>query len=444
MFDKLIKQCGWSAKQTAVITCPDCAHIMCVGAARGGKTFCTILRFIFKLVDVKKYKDDCAIICKTYDTFHRNFLAPLGKLLEPQYFNYNSHKRILTIFGIKCWVISANDKSFDDKIKGGTFSCLYIDELTTLPEGRWWLANTRMAKEYSMIISTSNPDVPLSYVKTEIIDKEKNNPDFRHFHFTLDDNPSLTNRDKEKFKKKFHGAMYRRYILGEWVMNTGRVYELEENEHIIQESERIPTPQKYFIGVDFGTAHPFCAILFGENPNYSPRVIAMDEIFYASRETEQQRSSLQYCHMIDQKWGHLPIDAIYIDPSAARFINVMGSFNYRVRRARNDVMEGIQLVQDMMHEGSYKIKSNCRRLIESKNSYSWDISNTRNCNIDKPLKKYDDAVDAERYGLYSRYGIRGYVDPPEEEPFRHGLIHNQTIQELEKQYTNQSNSYYRL
>ena len=446
MLDELIKKFGWSTKQLQVLTCPDCAHLMCVGAARGGKTFCTILRFIFKLIDVEKYGDDCAIICKTYDTFQRNFLSPLGKILDSRYFSYSPYKKILTMFGIKCWVISANDKTFDDKIKGGTFSALYVDELTTLPEQRWWLANTRMAKEYSMIISTSNPDVPLHYAKTDILDKEINNPDFKHFHFTLDDNPSLTARDKEKFKKKFHGAMYDRYILGKWVMNTGRVYNLEEKEHILQESAIIPAPTKYFIGVDFGTANPFCAVLFGENANYSPRVIAWDEIFYASRETEEQRSSMQYAHMIDQKWGHLPIDAIYIDPSATRFFHVMSTFNYRVRRANNDVMPGIQLVQDMMHEGSYKIKSNCRRLIDSKNSYSWDTSSTRNCNVDKPLKRFDDAVDAERYGLFSRYGIRGYKDKVEETPFRHGLIHNETIKELDYAYNSsaRSNSYYRL
>lgn len=194
LFDKIVNQCGWSKQQRSVLTCPDCSHLICVGAARAGKTFCTILRFLFKLVDVEQYGNDCAIITKTYDTFLRNFLAPLGQLVDSRYFTYNSYRHILTIFGIKCWIISANDKSFDDKIKGGSFAALYVDELSTLPEQRFWLLLTRMVKDYSMVISTSNPDAPMHYVKTKIIDKEKNNPDLKHFSSFSSTYPLFPNR----------------------------------------------------------------------------------------------------------------------------------------------------------------------------------------------------------------------------------------------------------
>ena len=431
--DDLFKSTGWSKKQLEVLTYPDVSHLFLCGAARGGKTYCSIVRFIYKLLDVKKYRDDCAIITKTYDTFKRNFLSPLTKILDPSLYHYSNYKKTINICGVLCWVIPANDKRFDDKIKGATLSALYIDELTTLSPERWWLANTRMAKEYSMIISTSNPDAPTHYVKKEILDVEKDNPDFKYFHFVLDDNPSLTEKDKEKFKAKFRGAMYDRYILGKWVKETGLVYDFDLKEYTIQDSPTIP--EKYFIGLDFGIMEPFAAILFAENNDGSPKVWACDEIYFASSAMDQQQKTpTEYAHMIDKKWGHLQakIEYVYLDYGNSRMKDVLEYFGYRTHKVNPGALaEGIQLVSDMMYSGEYKIlRKLCKRLVEEKGSYSWKDSAHNKENV---VARDCDAVDAERFALHARYNNVA-LDEEEQEPFRHGLIHNAAMREMSEGY----------
>ena len=431
---------GSSLKQLQVENCPDVKHLFLCGAARGGKTYCSIKRFIYKLIDVKKYNDDCAIITKTSATFLRNFYKPLQEILDSSLYELNFYKKFIKICGVVCWLIPANDRSFDDKIKGATLSAVYVDELTTLPKERWWLINTRMAKHYSMIISTSNPSTKLHYVKREILDVEKAKGDpesFRYFHFVLDDNPTLSEADKEQFKKKFRGVMYERYILGNWVQDTGRVYDFVKNEYVMEEEP--DTPQRYFIGIDFGACQPFAAVLFGEHPDTSPRVWACDEIYFSSVEMDQQqKTATEYAHMIDKKWGHLQskIDLVYIDAEHGRLRSILESFSYKTAPAKNDLTKGIELVSDMMYSGEYKIYQKCERLIEEKESYCWreQTQAMKGKGREEVIREQDDTLDAERIALYTRYREKGYRDEKPEPAFRHGLIHNEVMREMDMQY----------
>lgn len=428
----------WSQKQLEVLNYPDVAHLFLCGAARGGKTFCSILRFVFKLLDVRKHHDDCAIITKTSSTFMRNFYKPLQELLPNSMYSLNFYKKTINICGVTCWIIPANDSKFDDKIKGGTFSALYIDELTTLSQQRYWLATTRMAKRYSMIVSTSNPSTSLHFVKKEILDVEKDNPRFKYFHFVLDDNPSLTEEDKEQFKRKFRGVMYDRYILGKWVQDTGRVYDFVPNEYVMSEEPDI-TPERYFIGIDVGISKPFCAILFAEHSDTSPRVWACSEIYYSPMAMNQaQKTSTEYCTLIDKHWGHLQckIDCVYVTAEHQLIRDILSTYNYNVETAKDNLLQGIEVVSDMMYSGEYKIYKKCTRLIEEKESYCWkEKMNYRSTARDqeKVLRVDDDAMDAERFALYTRYRNKETLDE-ENPPFRHGLIHNAVMQDMEEKY----------
>ena len=43
-------------------------------------------------------------------------------------------------------------------------------------------------------------------------------------HFTMEDNPSLSEAVKKRYRGMYAGVFYRRFILGEWAMAEGLVY----------------------------------------------------------------------------------------------------------------------------------------------------------------------------------------------------------------------------
>ena len=40
----------------------------------------------------------------------------------------------------------------------------------------------------------------------------------------MDDNPSLSDEVRERYRTMYSGVFYRRFILGEWVMAQGAIY----------------------------------------------------------------------------------------------------------------------------------------------------------------------------------------------------------------------------
>ena len=50
----------------------------------------------------------------------------------------------------------------------------------------------------------------------------------------MDDNLSLSEKVKDRFKRMFSGVFYQRYILGLWVIAEGLIYSMfNEDEHVV-------------------------------------------------------------------------------------------------------------------------------------------------------------------------------------------------------------------
>jgi hypothetical protein len=82
-----------------------------------------------------------------------------------------------------------------------------------------------------------------------------------------------------------------------------------------------------------------------------------------------------------------------------------------VRKARNDVIDGIRTVSNALTVGAYKIHESCERLIAEKHSYVWDET-AQQRGEDKPVKLADHSQDAERYALMRVFGNQGLPSLP--------------------------------
>jgi len=54
----------------------------------------------------------------------------------------------------------------------------------------------RRSLDESKLFATTNPDSPAHWLKTDFIDRLRDLPDWRRYHFMIDDNPSLSDAVK--------------------------------------------------------------------------------------------------------------------------------------------------------------------------------------------------------------------------------------------------------
>lgn len=54
-------------------------------------------------------------------------------------------------------------------------------------------------------------------------------------HFVMDDNLSLSEKIKERYRNTYRGVFYKRYILGLWAMAEGVIYDMFDNEKHVED-----------------------------------------------------------------------------------------------------------------------------------------------------------------------------------------------------------------
>lgn len=364
------------------------------GAVRSGKTFISLWRFIKEL----KYGPvgEYALICRTYDAFKRNTLPQLMAMVGGLARHY-AGKRELHLFGKTIHIIGADDERAEAKIRGPTFAGAYVDEITIIPESVFRMLISRCAMGDAKIFATTNPDSPYHWLKKDFLE---NNPDVKSWHFTLNDNPQLTENDKKYLCTQYRGLWYQRFIEGRWVQAEGSIYDFFDTQlHVI---DFAPSTAKYYIvGIDYGTTNPCAFTLIGFNNARSPNIWVEDEYYFSSKVQQRQKTDSEYVEDLKRFIQDRPIKAIYIDPSAASFkVECQRSGIMNLFEAENEVIDGIRKVGDLLNNGTLKICRRCSNLVNEFQSYVWD-KNSEKTGVDKPKKENDHALDSLRYAIFT-------------------------------------------
>jgi PBSX family phage terminase large subunit len=112
--------------------------------------------------------------------------------------------------------------------------------------------NRTIASKSRKHFFTLNPDVPAHWLYTDYLDKykEENQSGYRWFHFTLDDNPAISEERKAELKSQYTGVFYKRFILGLRVNAEGGCYPSFTENNVLSE---IPKNIMFVeIGADIG------------------------------------------------------------------------------------------------------------------------------------------------------------------------------------------------
>lgn len=363
------------------------------GAIRSGKTVAGIDSFI--TWSLHTFRGQNFIVSgKSIGALKRNVLRPMFQMLAAKGipYRYNRSEGFIEIGSNTYYTFGANNEASQDVLQGLTAAGAYADEVALFPRSFVEQMIGRCSVKGSKIFMNCNPAGPYHWLKTDYIDKADEKRILR-LHFTLDDNLTLSEEIKERYRRMFTGVFYQRNILGMWVMAEGVIYDMFDREkHVVPTKPRPYT--QYYVSIDYGTQNPTTFGLWGL---YNGVWYKVKEYHYDGRSEARQKTDEEYYQDLEAFVGNLPIRSLIIDPSAASFIAlVRKKGRFHVRKAKNDVLEGIRNVATALATGRIKYNDCCTETFREFASYVWDAKAAER-GEDVPLKQNDHHMDGDRY-----------------------------------------------
>ena len=366
--------------------------VICDGAVRSGKTFAMGVAFF--LWAMTSFRDRQFGLCATtVNGVRRNLLAGVRPVLERlgfQWVEKVSQNQITVRYGKAenvFYLYGGHNEGSSALIQGVTLAGVLLDEVALMPRSFVEQACARCSVEGGKLWFSCNPAGPEHWFYKEWIQRAEEKK-ARYLHFTMEDNPSLSKRVREKYQRMFQGAFYQRFVLGQWVAADGLVYDFFRPEEM-EEAPEGPF-EVWRISCDYGTRNPASFGLWGKKNGVWYRV---GEYYYDARAEGRQKTDGEYVRDLGRLAAGRKVERIIADPSAASFIEALRREGWNVCKADNRVLEGIRATARALKEGKVVVCRGCDAAAREFSLYRWEDDNTR----DRVRKENDHAMDDIRY-----------------------------------------------
>lgn len=410
--------------------------IIADGAIRSGKTISMSLSFI--MWAMSSFSGQNFGMCgKTIGSFRRNVLFWLKLMLKSRGYGVADHRTdnliVVTRNGVEnfFYIFGGKDERSQDLIQGITLAGIFFDEVALMPESFVEQATGRCSVDGSKYWFNCNPGGPYHWFKVNWIDrsigylgkkkvakikeeaaKEGKKVELRkllYVHFTMDDNLSLSEKIKERYRNNYKGVFFKRYIMGLWAMAEGVIYDMfDADKHVVNTQELAADYEKRtgesfwteerYVSCDYGTQNPTAFLLW--NKAVDKKWYCRKEYYYSGRDKGKQKTDAEFSKELTKWLGGIKIRSVILDPSAASFKAQLEKDGYKVKKAKNDVLDGIRFVATLLIQGSILIDESCENLIKEFASYIWDAK-AADRGEDKPVKEHDHCLDSLRYQAYT-------------------------------------------
>lgn len=384
--------------------------IIADGAIRSGKSVAMSLGFV--IWAMSEFESCNFAMCgKTIGSFRRNVLFWLKLMLRSRGYSV-SEQRTENLVIVRrgstenyFYVFGGKDERSQDLIQGITLAGVFFDEVALMPESFVNQATGRCSVDGSKFWFNCNPGSPAHWFKTGWIDKRADKR-LLYLHFTMDDNLSLSEAVKGRYRGMYTGVFFKRYILGEWKSADGVIYRqfADEPERFILDD----VPQDIFIGtmgLDFGgngSAHAGC--LVGITRGYRSIVI-LDE-YYRKEVIDPGMLTDDVCGFVQRSQAQVRATSIWCDSAETTLIKGIRTEVFarhipvEVRNARKgEIIDRIRLCDMLMSQGRFFILRRCRHTIAALSEAVWDgKSPTRDRRLDDGSTNID-SLDALEYAL---------------------------------------------
>ncbi|WP_291650013.1 PBSX family phage terminase large subunit [Clostridium sp.] len=396
---KQLKVLTWWMNKSPV---SDMDGIIADGAIRSGKTLSMSLSYVIWAM-TNFNQQNFGMCGKTIGSFRRNVLFWLKLMLKSRGYKVVDHRADNLIEISKgnttnfFYIFGGKGERSQDLIQGITLAGCFFDEVALMPESFVNQATGRCSVDGSKFWFNCNPDGPYHWFKVNWIDKQVEKK-ILYLHFTMDDNLSLSEKIKARYRAMYSGVFYQRYIKGLWVVAEGVIYDMfDKTKHILETITDLIT-DTYYVSCDYGTQNATVFLLWCKNRE--GKWICVKEYYYSGRDEVNQKTNTQYADDLKKFLGNIKPKAIIIDPSAASFIAELKKRGYKIKKAKNDVIDGIRFVASLLNKEEIAFSKECKNTILEFNSYIWDVKASEK-GEDKPIKQHDHAMDAVRYFCYT-------------------------------------------
>lgn len=375
--------------------------IIADGAIRSGKTVSMSLSFVMWAMETFNGQN-LGMAGKTIGSFRRNVVFWLKLMLKSRGYkvtdNRSENMLIIRRGDVEnyFYIFGGKDERSQDLIQGITLAGMFFDEVALMPQSFINQATGRCSVDGSKFWFNCNPAGPFHWFKTEWIDKAKDK-NLLYLHFTMDDNLSLSEAIKARYRSMYAGVFYQRYILGLWCIAEGLIYDMfRQEEHVksIRAFFNMLTDGNRFVSCDYGTQNATVFLLW--NKGKDKKWYCIREYYYSGRQESRQKTDSEYADDLINWLEGTKINAVIVDPSAASFIAELRKRGFKVLKANNDVQNGIRLVSQLLQLHMLVFSDSCKNTIREFATYAWDEKAAER-GEDKPIKTEDHCMDAVRY-----------------------------------------------
>ena len=364
-------------------------RVVCCGR-RFGKTTLAVEEIKGKAVSKP---NRIAYIAPTYRQARDIAWEMLRRELQPIILDTNESRleiKVRTLRGGESLIVLRGWESIET-LRGQAFDFIIIDEVAMMRDFQLqWQEVIRPTltdtKGEVMFIST-----PRGFNHFyDLFNQESKDEDFKSFHFTSYDNPHLPKDELQKAKQELTEDRFAQEYLADFRKTEGLVFkEFNREKHIY--IEKIFDIYERLGGVDFGYTNPAAVmeIIKDSRNNYW-----INEEWYQNRKTDAEVADYTASKEFHRVYPD-PENAGAIEELKRRKVNIR-----EVKKGKNSVQAGIQVIRELFKANRLKIHSSCINLIQELETYSYPDKKDMRNEEELPIKENDHAIDAIRYVLY--------------------------------------------
>lgn len=385
----------------------DCDVVIADGSIRSGKTIADICSFL--QWSQETFEGESFILAgKTMGALKRNVVKPMLQILTAWgwSYNYNRSENFIEIGTNTYYLFGANTEASQDALQGLTAAGAYADEAALFPQSFIDQMIGRCSVEGAKIFMNCNPEGPHHYIKEEFIDKAKEKNVY-HLHFTMDDNLTLSQKIKNRYKRMFTGVFFKRFILGLWVAADGLIYQLfaDNSESFIIDDEWLKqNPITHgTIGVDFGGTKSAHAFTFTGFTKGYRQVVTIKE-YYKKKRINPAQLEADFVDFVKQVQSKYKCYEAYCDSAEQTLISGLESAVIRAGVAidiknaiKGPINDRIAFYNSMESQGRHKIHKSCTNTIRALEEAVYDEKKvTKDVRLDDGQMNID-SLDAMEY-----------------------------------------------
>ena len=347
------------------------------GGTRSGKTYNIILFFVYKLLE---QSGKVLTICRSsLPSLKGSVMRDFFEILERMdLYDEELHNKTENTYWLNENLVEFVSVDQPQKIRGRKRNYLFVNEANEIPYEAWMQLAFRTEEK---IVLDYNPSDEYGWIYDSVIPR-----DDCEFHITTyKDNPFLPSElisEIERLKDADENY-WQIYGLGQRGMSSEMIY-----THW-RLTKSMPGKGETFFGCDFGYNVPSALIQIEIHEG----AIYVDEWMYETKLTTGD---------LIERFKSLGISRkeIFCDAAEPKTIEELTRARYNAKPADKDVTEGIRKVKSM----PLYITERSVNIIKEIKGYKWKVDNQGRTQ-DEPVKFMDHALDAIRYGVFTKLSI---------------------------------------